>query len=133
ATYAYTEISHNDYNIEHSIAITHQGILGYNFNNAPKPVQPFSKVNFLNSPFLRLIKDFNFYYAPSSISVRGSIMRTYSESLLRNNTGFSDFIIEPTYVKSFSMLRNYQLNWDLTKSIKFDFTADAAATVDEPA
>jgi len=132
ATYAYTYLSHNDYNTDHSYTVTHQGILGYNFNNQPKPVLPFSKSKFLNSPFLRLIKDFNFYYAPSSLSWRAGLTRTYSETQLRNNTGFQDFLIEPTYIKTFRMTRNYGLTWDFTKSIKFDFNADALATIDEP-
>src|SRR5262249_2452221 len=132
-TYAYTEIYQRNYNMAYSVAKTNQGILGYNFNNAPKPIQPFTKSKSLSSPYLKLIKDFNFYVAPTSVYVRGSIDRTYSETQLRNNTGFKDFFIEPTFIKTYGMRRNYGINWDLTKSLKLDFNADAAATIDEPA
>ena len=131
ATYAYTEIYHRNYDIEYSLTKTYQGILGYAFSNQPKPVEPFKKAKFLSSPYLKLIKDFNFNYAPSSLSVRAMIDRMYSEQQLRNNTGLG-FKIEPTFFKTYRMSRYYGLNWDLTKSLKFDFNADVLADIDEP-
>jgi len=131
ATYAYTEIYHRNYDIEYSLTKTYQGILAYAFNNQPKPVEPFKKMKFLSSPYLKLVKDFNFNYAPSSLSVRAVIDRMYSEQQLRNNTGLN-FIIEPTFFKTYRMSRFYGLNWDITKSLKFDFNADALADIDEP-
>ncbi len=131
ATYAYTEIYHRNYDIEYSLTKTYQGILGYAFTNQPKPVEPFKKMKFLSSPYLKLIKDFNFNYAPSSLSVRAMIDRMYSEQQLRNNTGLN-FRIDPTFFKTYRLSRFYGLNWDLTKSLKFDFNADVLADIDEP-
>ena len=131
ATYAYTELYHRNYDIEYSLTKTYQGILQYAFTNQPKPVEPFKKMKFLSSPYLKLIKDFNFNYAPSSLSVKAQLDRMYSEQQLRNNTGLN-FIIEPTFFKTYRMTRYYGLNWDITKSLKFDFSADAAADIDEP-
>jgi cell surface protein SprA len=131
ATYAYTEIYHRNYDIEYSLTKTYQGILGYAYNNQPKPVEPFKKVKLLSSPYLKLVKDFNFNYAPSSLSLRVVLDRTYSELQLRNNTGLN-FKIDPTFFKTYRMSRFYGLNWDLTKSLKFDFNADVLADIDEP-
>ena len=132
-TYAYTEIYARDYNTEYSVAKTYQGIVGYNYNNAAKPLTPFEKSNSptLNSRWLRLIKDFNFNPVPTGLSFRASLDRTYSETQLRNNTGL-DFPIRPTYDKTFFMRRYYGLNWDFTKSLKLDYNADAYAIIDEP-
>ncbi len=132
ATYAYTEIYHRNYDIEYSLTKTYQGILGYAYNNQPKPVEPFKKSKSLSNKYLKLVKDFNFNYAPSSVSVRAMIDRMYSEQQLRNNTGLN-FIIDPTFFKTYRMSRFYGMNWDLTKSLKFDFNADVLADIDEPA
>ena len=46
------------------------GGIGYNYNNSPKNYKPFSKIKFLKkSKSLRLIKDFNFYLLPKTISI----------------------------------------------------------------
>src|SRR6185436_2022762 len=118
-------------NIQYSIATTHQGSVGYNYNASPKPITPFSKVESLSSPFLKLIKDFNFYTAPNQLSFLASIDRSYSETQLRDNSGLG-FHLDPTFAKTYRMTRLYGLKFDLTKSLKFDFDARAEAAIDEP-
>ncbi|MBL0138545.1 MAG: cell surface protein SprA [Bacteroidetes bacterium] len=133
-TYAYTEIYQRNYNISYSLSKSYQGVLGYNYNHASKPIVPFEKSPnpIIQSKWGRLIKDFNFNPVPSGLNFRTSLDRTYSETQLRNNSGFA-FQIDPTYIKTYTMTRNYGLNWDLTRSIKLDFNADANAMIDEPA
>ena len=80
---------------------------------------------------MKLIKDFNFNPLPSSLNFRASLDRSYSETQLRNNSGFA-FAIDPTYIKTYTMQRTYGLNWDFTRSLKFDFNATANAMIDEP-
>ncbi len=130
--YAYTEIYQRNYNIEYSLAKTYQGVVGYNFNTSSKPITPFEKSKSLSKKSLRLIKDFNFNPLPSGLNFRFSLDRTYAETQLRNNSGLA-FILEPTFIKTYTMQRNYGLIWDFTKSLKFDFNSDARATIDEPA
>jgi cell surface protein SprA len=130
-TYAYSLKYQRNINLEYSTARTHLGIVGYNFTNTPKPVQPFNKSKKLSSPFLKLIKDFNFYYAPSSLSFTTRLERSYAETQIRNNND-GIFSIPPTFAKTFFMKRDYGLNFDITKSLKFEFTAHADATIDEP-
>ena len=116
------------------IAKNTQGAVGYNFNNTAKPIQPFekSKGKFMNSGWMKLVKDFNFNPLPSSLNARIALDRTYAETQLRNNSGLA-FRLDPTFIKTFNMSRTYGLNWDLTKSLKLDFNSNATAVVDEPA
>lgn len=130
-TYAYTEIYQRNYNTEYSLAKTHQGIVGYNFNTSSKPIMPFDKMRTFGGKGFRWIKDFNFNPLPSSLNFRASLDRSYSETQLRNNSGLA-FKIDPTFIKAYTMQRNYGLNWDLTKSLKLDFNATANAMIDEP-
>ena len=92
-----------------------------------KPIQPFEKSNSLQSNGWDWSK---ILISTGSLPVWVSITsldRTYSETQLRNNTGIA-FQIDPTFIKTYTMTRNYGLNWDLTRSLKLDFNADMNAT-----
>ncbi|MEO0311279.1 MAG: hypothetical protein RIQ89_936 [Bacteroidota bacterium] len=130
-SYTYNELYQRNIVTEYSIAKQHTGIVAYNFFNSAKPFQPFQKSKALNGKYLKLIKDFNIGYAPTNISIRGTVNRNYSETQLRNNIG-AGFITVPTYIKLYRMTRDYDVKWDLTKSLKVDFNAQAQANIDEP-
>ncbi len=132
-TYAYSEIFKRNVDIEYDIKKTYKGALGYSFANNPKKVMPFSKIKFLTKHrSLRLIKDFNFYYMPKMLSFRTDLDRQYNEQLLRNKSS-AIINIDPTYVKTFTWNRLYNLKYDLASSLKINFSANANARIDEPA
>jgi len=110
---------------------SYRGSLTYNFNANPKNVTPFQKVKLLNKPFFRLIKDFNFYYLPSQFSFMTDMDRSYNETQLRNIQDFSS-PFPTTYNKTFFWNRSYDLRYDITKSLKFNFHAENIALIDEP-
>jgi len=129
-TYAYNEVFQRNIDVEYNLKKSFRGALGYNFNNTPKNYQPLKKMKFFRKKAFRLIGDFNFYLMPKSLSFRTDMDRSYEENLWRNKTG-ALIIIEPTYLKTFNWNRNYSLKYDLTKSIKLDYTAAAIARIDE--
>ena len=132
-TYAYTEINNRSFDVVMDNKKTYKGALGYNFSTNPKNVTPFGKIKFLQkSKSLALIRDFNFYYLPKSLSFRTDLDRMYNESLMRDKTE-AKLIIEPNYVKTFDWNRLYNMRFDLTRSLNLDFSAMANARVDEPA
>jgi len=131
-SYAYNEINSSNINTKYAIRKDHAGGLGYNFNTSPKNIKPFTKVKFLKkNKYLRLIKDFNFYYAPKQFSFRTDLTRSYLETQMRNNSGL-DIELTPLYTKLFTMNRIYNMRYDLAKSIKLNFSARNQAVVDEP-
>ena len=131
-SYAYNEINSSNINTKYSIRKDHAGGLGYNFNTKPKNIKPFSKVKFLKSnKYLRIIKDFNFYYAPKQFSFRTDLNKSYLETQMRNNSGV-DIELTPLYTKLFTMSRIYNMKYDLTKSVKLNFSARNQSIVDEP-
>jgi len=132
-TYAYTELFHRNVDIEYDRRITHNGGLGYNYSSNPKPVKPFDRWKLISkSKWLRIVKDFNFYYMPKMLSFRTDLNKQYQENLLRNKTN-AIIILEPTFVKRFGWNRDYGLKWDLTQNLKLDYQAHAVALIDEPA
>ncbi|PCH96646.1 MAG: cell surface protein SprA [Bacteroidetes bacterium] len=131
-TYAYTEDYHEDINVEFSSLRNHHGSLSYNFSNKPKNYKPFAKVKSLRkNKYLRLVKDFNFYLAPSRLSFRTNMDRRFGESKLRNLSGY-DLIIDTLFAKQWTWDRMYNIKYDISKALKFNFKATNLAFIDEP-
>jgi cell surface protein SprA len=132
--YAYNETYTRNINIEKSIQKRYTGGLIYNYSLEPKNITPFQKLKFLRGNAFRLVRDFNFNYLPSNLSFRTDITRNYSQTKTRNVNFIDDplFEMEPTVNKDFLWNRYYEMNFDLTRSLKLDFTASNVARIDEP-
>jgi cell surface protein SprA len=129
-SYAYSEISHSNNDIESDNKKTYRGGLGYNFTANPKNVKPFQKI--VRSKSLAVIRDFNFYYLPKLLSFRTDMFRDYQRRLLRNKSG-SLILLEPNYTKRWDWNRIYDIKYDFSQSLKFDYSANVNAYINEPA
>jgi cell surface protein SprA len=127
-TFAFSEQYRRNENIQYSLLKNYQVGVGHGHTFQNKPVEPFKK---LRPKSLKLIKEFNFNYMPSSTNVRYTWDRRFGETIYRNNDSRSTTII-PLYDKNFTMSRFYEMRWDLTKSIKLDYNATVNARIDEP-
>lgn len=128
--YAFNETYAHNPTTERSLEKRYQGGIMYNYNARPLTVQPFNKVKFLNKKIFRLIKDFNFNLGPTSMGFRTEMSRYYKEVILKDINNYG--IVTPTVSKDFLWSRHYDLSYDLTRSIKIDFTASNIARIDEP-
>ena len=129
-TFSYSELYQRNVDIEYDVQKQYQGGIGYNYNNNPKNIKPFSKMKLFSGKAFALIKDFNFYLTPKLFSFRTDMNREYSKRLLRNKSQY-EVIIEPTYLKTWDWSRNYDLRWDLASSLKLDYEANVVAYIDE--
>ncbi|NLN30972.1 MAG: cell surface protein SprA [Bacteroidales bacterium] len=130
--YTYNEIYRSNTKTEIDLEKNYRGGLNYNYEAQPANVAPFKNVKLLNSPVFRLIKDFNFYYFPSSIAFRTDLNRYYNEVKSRNiNNPY--LRITPTFRKDFEWTRMFDFKYDLSRQLKFDFTSNNIARIDEPA
>lgn len=75
-------------------------------------------------------------YMPSSISFDSKINRYYTETLLRDiesyslgGTNNSEFL---SWSQSFLWDRNFSMNWDFTRNLKFAFQSGTRAEIEEP-
>ena len=130
-SYSKNETLIRNINTEYNRTVNYRGALTYNYNIKPKNIKPFTKVKFLKSPYLRIIKDFNFNTMPKSFSFRTDINRNYNETQLRNLSN-ENMIIMPTYNKFFEWNRSYEVKYDLTRTLKLDFAVNQKANIDEP-
>ncbi|MCX8018900.1 MAG: cell surface protein SprA [Chitinophagaceae bacterium] len=108
-----------------------RGVLGYTYAPQARSLEPFKKFIKSKSPWLSLIRDFNFNYAPSQISFRADLLRQFGATRLRN-IGGGPYKIPETFNKYFTFDRYYILQWPLTQSLNIDFSAINNARIDEP-
>jgi cell surface protein SprA len=129
-TYAYTGTQQHNPSTESYELIKNRGVLGYNFSAQDKFREPFKNLIKSKSPWLGLLKSFNYNLLPSNVNFRADITRQFSASRLRN-VG-SDYKLKETFSKYFNFDRYYGLKWDLTRNLNFDLTAVNNARIDEP-
>ena len=131
-SFSYNETFQENTDIKYYMVKAYRGGLGYNYAGNPKPVEPFAKAKWASKPALQIIKDINFYYLPKSIVFNTEMYRYHSEREMRNKSGGIINIV-PTFSKQWDWNRNYQLRYDLTKALTFDYSAQAQAYIYEPA
>jgi len=132
-SYSYSEMRARNIDIEYHNRETHRGGFMYNYTIDGPTITPFSDISLLQSDWLTLFREFNFSPLPRSIAFSTEVMREFSEMRLRDKTPeHIQILIRPTYFKRFDWMRNYNLRWDLSRSLQFDYSANAIAMIDEP-
>lgn len=129
-TYAYSNTYSRNIDVKDFDQKQYRGAISYNYNLRPKNVTPLRKIKGMKSPYFRIIKDFNFYYFPSRISFRTDVDRRYDEKVLRPR--IASLIMPPMVRKDFLWNRYYDFNYDLSRSLKFTFSASTFSRIDEP-
>lgn len=110
---------------------TNKGNITYSFQPKALSIQPFKGSEWLNSPHLKLIKDFNLNLSPTLLLARLDVDRRFLRSQYRNDQ-LSTSGVDPLFQKSFFMNRFYTVNWDLTQNLRVDYSGTVMAVVDEP-
>lgn len=114
----------------------YRGNLGYTYNNTTKYIEPFKKLIKNRNPWFAPVRDFNFNLKPSLLTFRADVNRQFGQYIPRViNTDFASSKVErvdTTYDKYFRFDRFYNMRWDLSRSLNFDFKATNNAYVDEP-
>ncbi|MFN3405129.1 MAG: cell surface protein SprA [Cytophagaceae bacterium] len=105
--------------------------LGYTYTSKLKPLEPFKNMKGMKSPYLKLIKDFNINPLPTSFTFRGDLNRNITKIEHYIDPMF-DITQDPIYQKQFLFDRVYGMNWNMTKSLTFDYAATTNAVIDEP-
>lgn len=130
-TYAYSEATQTNFNLQENTRRNYKGAVAWQYSPTFKGFEPFKEVKFLKSPFLQMIKDFNFNPMPASISVRGELDRSFSKMVYRNSSLEANSSI-PNFQKYFVFNRYYNVRWTLTKALTIDYNSRVNAIIDEP-
>lgn len=131
-SYAYSESKQTNFNLVENTKKSIKGSAAWQYTSKFKGFEPFKESKVLSSPFLQLIKDFNFNPFPTSISVRGELERSFSKIVYRNNVKDQAGSL-PNYMKFFVFNRYYNARWNLSKALTLEYNAKVNAIIDEPA
>lgn len=129
--YAYSDIQSSNVNTQTYSLRQYRGGAAYNYAPTEKPIEPFKDVKVLDNKYLKLIQDLNINFIPSNLSARADLDRRFVKTQLRN-ADLTITGIDPFYEKYFAFNRNYNLRWNLFKSLGIDYSARVIAIVDEP-
>ncbi len=130
-SYGYNNVFQRDPNTVFRTTVTHSASIFYNYNATPKIVEPFKNVKLFKKKAFKILHDANFYYLPSQLSFRTNLNRQYGETQIRN-------VYDPSYalpisvIKDFTLIRQYDFKYNITKALKFEYTATNNARIDEP-
>ena len=124
-SYSYNQVDRHNYEIENFIDQQVNTAADYTFAFQPKPVEPFKKTKFMKkSSYWKMLSDFNFNYLPSNISFSSNINRQYNEQQFRL-VDVEGIGLEKLYRRNFLFNYQYGFNYNLTKSLKLNFTASS--------
>lgn len=128
--YAFSELNRTNTLIQEYSFLNHKGSVFYNYTPKPINFQPFKEMK-SDSPWISLIKDFNFNPIPTALLAKVEMDRNFAKTQMRN----SDLTIEgvlPQFEKYWYFNRDYSLTWNITKSINFNYRTSVNAIIDEP-
>lgn len=133
-SYSYSEMQQTNFFTKESLLRQYRGSVAYNFAPKSTGIEPFKEVKAFTSPYLKFLRDFNFNLLPSNISVRADLDRSFGKKIYRNSAGsYGTYSYSaPNYLKYFTFNRQYNLRWDISRSLGFEYSARTNAVIDEP-
>ncbi len=124
-SYSYNETNHHDFEIE---KLTDQQVktsVDYTFSFQPKAVEPLKTSKFFKkSSYWKMLSDFNFNYMPSTINFSTNINRQYNKQQFRQ-VDVEGLGLDPLYRRNYMFNYQYGFNYNLTKTLKLNFTASS--------
>ena len=128
---SFNETFQHNVNLERYLHKEYRGALAYGYSIEPKYIEPFKKIGFLQSPWLALVRDFNFNLVPNQFNFSTDLYRMYSERQNRN-IAYPEAKLPGSFAKDFTWNRNYNLSWNLARSLALTYSATNVARIDEP-
>ncbi|QLL59350.1 T9SS outer membrane translocon Sov/SprA [Empedobacter falsenii] len=129
----YSDNYYRDIYTQYNVNQQLRASINYNFGFRGKSYEPFKKWRAVqpkeeSGKYLQFIREFNVNPLPTRFSFRTEIARTYSERQYRDISqylggGSSSNLIRPTYSNNFLFNWQYNLGFDLTKSLRLDLTS----------
>ena len=133
ASYSYSEVYERDAETEYEVTRNYSGGITYGYSSPLQPLEPFkdSESGLLKSPWMKNVKEFSLTYLPNSVSFGSNLNRYYYELQHRDLTSDGETQLPVTFSKNFRWNTDFNLNWNLTKNMKFSFSTDNSARIEE--
>lgn len=133
--YAYSQSETKNPSTVYDLVKNYNLTFGYSYSPLMKTWEPFKNVK-SQSGAAKFAKSIGFNYLPSVIEFNSKITRYYTETVLRDIESYrvggendSEFL---SWSQSFLWDRDFNINWDFTKNLKFSFQSGTRAEIEEP-
>jgi len=124
-SYSYNEVERHNFEIEKFMDQQVKTTADYTYAFQPKAVEPFMKSKFMKkSNYWKLLSDFNFNYLPTNISFSSNIIRQYNKQQFRQ-VDVDGIALDALYRRNYLFNYQYGFNYNLTKALKFNYTASS--------
>lgn len=135
-SYGYNQTEINSPHLTYDIAKDYRANLNYTYSPSVSAWEPFSKLK-SNKGAAKFAKSIGINYLPSNISFNTTLTRHYTETLMRDIESYrlgqandkKEFL---SWSQSFFWDRNFGINWDFTRNLKFSFQSGTRAQIEEP-
>ena len=131
-SYALSETNRQSPEVEKNYTKNQKASVNYSFSFNPQPVEPLKNVKLFDNAVLKIVKEFNFNYMPSSLSYNNNMTRMFTQTILRDlNKSESTGPMDLMYSKDFMWNRQFDIKYDLTRAIKLSFQTAMNANIVE--
>ncbi|CAM3626358.1 cell surface protein SprA [Flavobacterium chungbukense] len=121
---SYNQVERHDYEVENYNDEQSNTAVNYSYTFQPKEVVPFKNTQFMKkSDYWKMLSDFNFNYLPSNISFNSNIIRQSNRQQYRQVESVEGIGLDPLYRRNFAFNYQYGFGFNLTKSLKLNYTA----------
>ncbi len=127
--FSFNKQSKNDPTTEYEYTNDYRGSLAYNYSPMIKGLKPFGWIKSKNKN-VKFFKDWELNYLPNTISFLTNMSRYYYEMQTRSELD-DTFQLPVSVSKNFLWDRQFQLTWNLTKSISLSFNSNTSARIEE--
>nr|WP_255491155.1 cell surface protein SprA [Dysgonomonas sp. 520] len=135
-TYSYSETEINTPTTVYDVTKDYRASIAYSYSPSFEPWTPFKNIK-SKAPMSKFAKSLAFNYLPNNISFNSSLIRNYNETSLRDLDSYvlgednsrNEFLT--TWSQNFIWDRDFSLNWDFTKNLKFSFQSGTQAEINE--
>lgn len=136
-SYSFTESNQHNPEVEKNFSTQERVNLTYSHNFANQPFEPFKGNQALQRPEFQFLTDFNINYLPSSIGFNTNMSRQFSQIKLRDFNmmgaeGAGDDALEMFVSREFLWNRQFDIKWDLTRTLRFSLQTTTNSIIEEP-
>jgi cell surface protein SprA len=131
ASYGYTELERKDPLVESDARQNYKGSVDYNYSREPLYIQPFKNTikNDTIGRYLKFFTEFHFNPIPNTFGFNTIMDRQLNVTRYRFSGEDPQF--NTYYQRRFGWDRNYNMQWDFTRSLKLNYDAKTFAIIDE--
>lgn len=120
---SYNQVERHDYEVADYNDEQSNTSVNYAYTFQPKEIVPFKKTKFMKkSDYWKMLSDFNVNYLPSNVTFNTNILRQSNRQQFRD-VDVEGIGIDPLYRRNFAFNYQYGFGYNLTKSLKINYTA----------